>query len=241
MFDYVDEVKQGQMKIYPPRTKRSAVAIGEGEHHHNTIYMRYSSEYQILNEEQVYKQASIFCEEQLNNDLGYPLFFPMVPFLQENEIEDFNSIISLYENNTQYSRLKANLKLLSLLMSISEDEISKIISKRKGVLNRSIVQKMTSLINADYNKITGLQYIADTLNYNPTYLSAVFKRNIGTSPIEYLNRIRVEKAKKLIEDGKLTFQEISDEVGVKNYYYFSRIFKRFTNMTMSQYQSMIYK
>ena len=58
----------------------------------------------------------------------------------------------------------------------------------------------------------------------------------GAGAKEYITRIRIEKAKSLIENSSLTIAEISDMTGFASQSYFSTAFKSFTGMTPSQYK-----
>lgn len=65
-----------------------------------------------------------------------------------------------------------------------------------------------------------------------------FKTATGATPIEYLQNLRVEEAKRLLEDGGMPVDEISFEVGYDDPSFFRRLFKRRTGLTPSQYRRM---
>lgn len=80
---------------------------------------------------------------------------------------------------------------------------------------------------------------ADSVNLNVSFLSREFKKAKGLSPIEYLTRLRIDKAKALIaEASNLRFREIAAMVGYSNPYYFSKVFKLVTGYTPSEYKSL---
>ena len=58
----------------------------------------------------------------------------------------------------------------------------------------------------------------------------------GSGAKEYITRIRLEKAKKLIEETDMTIAEISDNTGFASQSYFSTAFKNYTGLTPSQYK-----
>lgn len=65
-----------------------------------------------------------------------------------------------------------------------------------------------------------------------------FKTATGTTLITYLQNLRVEEAKRLLEMGSQTFERISTEVGYDNLAFFRRLFKRCTGLTPGQYRRM---
>jgi len=67
--------------------------------------------------------------------------------------------------------------------------------------------------------------MAETVNLSPWWLGHLFKTNMGTSPERFLAQIRLEKAKRLLEDSFLSVKEIMSEVGMSDAGHFSRSFK----------------
>ena len=66
--------------------------------------------------------------------------------------------------------------------------------------------------------------------------SALFKVSTGTTFVEYLNHIRIEKAKELLRTTDLRTYEIADRVGYTDPRYFTYVFKKLTGMTSSEYR-----
>jgi len=75
-----------------------------------------------------------------------------------------------------------------------------------------------------------------TACHTDNYFSNLFKAEVGKTLTRYINEIRAEKAKYLMEHTTLKVYEIAQEVGYKNATYFSTIFKKITNMAVSDYK-----
>jgi two-component system, response regulator YesN len=71
---------------------------------------------------------------------------------------------------------------------------------------------------------------------NSSYLSRKFKKDCGKGVAEYLNFIRIEQAKKLMENGCKKVKEIASDVGFNNYNYFFKVFKDSQGMTPLEYE-----
>lgn len=82
----------------------------------------------------------------------------------------------------------------------------------------------------DYN------HMADQLGVSRRSLERRFKQAIGLTPLEYLQALRVEQAKHMLEEGNRTFNEITYEVGYEDIAFFRRIFIRLTGLRPKQYQ-----
>lgn len=81
-----------------------------------------------------------------------------------------------------------------------------------------------------------LASVAKVFYMNPSYLSRTFKKEMGQSFIEYLTRIRMEKAICLIKTTNLKAYEIADQIGFVDPHYFSICFKKYTGMPVSKFK-----
>lgn len=77
-----------------------------------------------------------------------------------------------------------------------------------------------------YTESINLELLAESLNYSVPHFSALFKKRTGYSPIDYLIRIRIDKAANLLVETDATLREIAASVGYKDPYYLSRLFKK---------------
>ena len=101
-----------------------------------------------------------------------------------------------------------------------------------------LVKKAKSYMDANYmNEDISLKTTAEYVGLSPTYLSALFKREMKRNFTEYLTEIRIRKAKELLCSTSKLICEIAYEVGFRDYRYFSQIFKKQTGMTPRQFQN----
>lgn len=91
-------------------------------------------------------------------------------------------------------------------------------------------------IETHYKDPLKLEDIVDQSGLGPSQLSAVFKHQLGCSPIEYLIRTRIREAKLLLARGELV-KIVADATGFESQHYFSRMFKRKTGVTPSGFAS----
>jgi len=102
--------------------------------------------------------------------------------------------------------------------------------------SRKIMQMKLFLLE-HYAKHITLQDMAKRLNLNSNYLSELFKKESGIGFVAYLNTIRICKAKSLLLESDATVEAISNEVGYTSASHFSRIFKKITGQTISDFRS----
>lgn len=84
-----------------------------------------------------------------------------------------------------------------------------------------------------------LNSIAERLYITPSYLSALFKNEMGITFSDYLTEYRIEKAKELLKDVKIKIYEVAEAVGYTDQHYFSKVFKNITSFTPKEYREKI--
>ena len=99
-----------------------------------------------------------------------------------------------------------------------------------------LTQKIMTYISADLTSDLSLNAMAELLNVNASYLSTLFKREVGIPLTDYVNRQRVEQAKKLLTVTDFPIKSIAEKCGIPDVYYFSRMFKKRTGCTPKAYR-----
>lgn len=82
-----------------------------------------------------------------------------------------------------------------------------------------------------------LNQAASAVAVSPGYLSVLFRKETGETFIEYLTKIRMEKAKELLKTSSLKAYEVAYKVGYSDPHYFSMCFKKYTGQTPSDYKA----
>ena len=111
-------------------------------------------------------------------------------------------------------------KLVSLLQSYGIDDKYSIHTKNA-----------IKYINKNFHKDISLDDIARNIGVSSSYLSRTFKDDCGKGLNEYLNMVRVEKAKLFLKDEDIKLKDIIYKVGFNNYNYSFKVFKNITGMT----------
>ena len=90
-------------------------------------------------------------------------------------------------------------------------------------------------IQTHYNRLITLDEAAEIVNLNPSYFSTVFKIQTGQTFTDYINKLRINYAKQLLE-GKETISGISGKVGYVSVYQLNRFFRKYEKITAAQYR-----
>ena len=81
-----------------------------------------------------------------------------------------------------------------------------------------------------------IQTLAEIARLNPTYFSNLFSRHMGISPIQYINKRRIEEAQRLLLSDDQSLYQIANTIGFSDEYYFSRIFKKIVGIAPDHYR-----
>lgn len=99
-----------------------------------------------------------------------------------------------------------------------------------------LVRMAMAYIHTHYPEPISRQTIARHINISEDYLTFCFRQEMGTTPIKYLQRYRVNQSKILLKNSPKTITEIAMDVGFSDSGYFSRIFHRETGMSPDQFR-----
>lgn len=94
-------------------------------------------------------------------------------------------------------------------------------------------------IESNFNKEVKIAQVAENLKLDRSYFSHLFTEHMKLSPQQYLINVRMQKAQTLLEQSDYTISEIAAQVGYNDCAAFSRIFKRYIDMTPSDYRKKI--
>jgi len=84
-----------------------------------------------------------------------------------------------------------------------------------------------------------LQSVADHIGLHPVYLSKMYKSETGENISEYLYRIRMEQAERLLADPRLRIYEIAERIGYNKPQYFIKLFKTYSGSTPQEYRDRV--
>lgn len=141
--------------------------------------------------------------------------------------EGFIPHIEILKSNTIFG-------ISNWMFSFFDDLMDWIANIQKNSNGRSII-KVREYLDKNYFKDITLDEMAEMVNINPTYLSMLFKEQVGTTYIKYLSNVRIEKAKKLLNEGHKV-KDVSEMVGYHNSRHFSELFKKTIGLTPDQFK-----
>ena len=94
-------------------------------------------------------------------------------------------------------------------------------------------------IDANYNNADlNVNTMGDCMHLTPYYLSKIFKNQTGLSPLEYLSKVRITKAKELLQNSPQSIEEIAHMTGFLSSSVFIRAFKKSEEITPGAFKTI---
>ena len=110
------------------------------------------------------------------------------------------------------------------------------IQTKKDESSVDIIRNAKEYIEHNYSKDLILDDVSKEFQISPYYFSKLFKKRTGSTFIEYLTMVRIDKAKQLLRNTTKSMKEICMDIGYSDANYFSRTFKKNVGVTPSEYK-----
>jgi YesN/AraC family two-component response regulator len=115
--------------------------------------------------------------------------------------------------------------------------INGIKNRRSNREKNDAIEKIIQFIQQNYmHGDLSLNYLSDQFHLSVSHLSKMFKDYTGGNFIDYLMEIRIDKSKELLSGSSEKIRDIAESVGYTNVNSFTRIFKKITGLTPSEYR-----
>lgn len=165
--------------------------------------------------------------------------------LKPTNLEDIKSAVLeatslLDEERSRVEDLHDLRAKLKYYLEKSEEVVQETPAEEKAEMNYLTVQAI-AYMKENFRKKLDLQTVADALFISPWYLCKILKKEVGNSFIQLLNELRIQEAKRLLMQSNNKIYEISEMIGYMDVPYFTKIFKRHTNMTPNKFRNTYYE
>lgn len=175
----------------------------------------------------------------------------LISRLQEMNPSILCVIVSGY-SDFEYTRAAIQNNAVDyLLKPVNPEELSTLLARMEAVLlareqtivpNREInaeqiVQNVMIYLRENYSRQIDFAAVAEAQAVSAPYLSRLFHEYAGVSPSRYLTGYRMEQAKKLLRDSRLSIGEIAERVGYPDPFHFSKTFKNTIGVSPSQFRT----
>lgn len=132
-----------------------------------------------------------------------------------------------------YQEIRAGANLLKIT--------GEYLTGQRGVDVRygTMIETVTAYLEQNFQRSISSREIEEIAKYRYTYVCDVFKREMGCTITQYMEKLRLRLALTLLETTSMKIYEISEQCGYKNNYYFNRVFKRTFHCTPQEYRQKV--
>lgn len=148
--------------------------------------------------------------------------------------ELFLNIIYFNSRKSKGYEMSIRLTLIQILLYLIESD--RLVKRKEVCRELENMEKTLTYIKEHFSEKLTSTELAHLARYNPQYFSRYFKSYTGFSPIEYINRFRIEQACRLLAVPEMSIIDISNACGFENCSYFNKKFKAIKNMKPTEYR-----
>jgi AraC-like DNA-binding protein len=152
-------------------------------------------------------------------------------------LELFEKLVSESNAPKGYFRFHQTLLLGEILRSIANDFLEQSHHDTTFPVSYITYRKLVNHLNNFFDKDVNRGSLEMNLDRKYEYLCQVFKKYSGTTIVQYVHQLQVQRAKHLLLSSDKTIGEIGEEVGILDSFYFSRIFKRFEGISPQHFRN----
>ncbi len=154
------------------------------------------------------------------------------------EAPDFKYIVVTAYDEFSYAQKALRLGAADILLKpIELAQLVQSVERATGwrLTGNDTVNSIMEYVRQHYAEKISLTQIADEFYLTQSHVARLFKKHTGESVLEYINRIRIEQARHLLEQG-VSVKEAADQVGYESLNNFYKYFKRYTGKTPAEYR-----
>ena len=171
----------------------------------------------------------------------------LLELLRKKELDTKVVLISGYAEFEYAQSAIRNGAYDYLLKPIDQDKLQTVLERILGdgstesgnvqeLVAPSTIRKIMDEIKEHYTENITLTGLAEKYSISVSYLSELLKEHLQLSFSEYISSMRIQKAKELLADDSLSIEQIAEQTGYNDYFYFTKVFKKNTGISPSKYR-----
>ena len=147
-------------------------------------------------------------------------------------VDSFKRATLAWQQKKKGYIMKCKAELYNIICAIQEEHYLEYYPKNK----LELIKVAIDYIQENYfSKSISIEYLSQMCGITPEYFRKIFKSFFGSSPISYVNNLKITRAKELFESGLYLVREVAEESGYTDMSHFSREFKKATGFPPSEY------
>lgn len=228
------ELRPGYLYIIPSYTRHTTWCDGPFSHFYLHVYESFKQGANIF-EYYDFPNEVKSCEgdERLFSDMCKLYPFAALPASDPSSYDfasKFNSYVKRYNDMQLYEKMELRgsiLLLFSRFMKYASPKVWTADERLRCVLD---------FIRLHLEEVIDVDMLSEKALVSKPYLTRLFQKHFNTSPLQYINQKKVEKAQLLLLTDDISIKELAYSLGFNDHSYFIRLFKKMTGITPKQYR-----
>lgn len=169
--------------------------------------------------------------------LGLPYYIDVEDQARLSQL--FRMLIKYYKSTEFTAGLMVKATMMEMISLYLKSAIEKEgLSKQNQTFKLKKILIVIHYIEQHLHENITVKDLADILHFHPNYFIRYFRDMTGTSPIQYVQQLKMERAQSLLTMSEATISDIADRVGME-LYYFSRQFKKQYGLSPTEYRQSL--
>ena len=171
----------------------------------------------------------IFVKIKINDIYSFDEKFGFPTVLPQNIKSEMNAVFDrLFCSDNAFDEYICYYEIVRLLSLVANEKEGR---------SSPYIEKALHYIKDNYREKISVEDIATQVQLSSSHLFALFKKEFGVSPISFLNSYRMSIAAEQLQATKKPINQISSEVGVDDSIYFNKIFKKYYQISPTEYRN----
>jgi len=156
--------------------------------------------------------------------------------IKESGVESDKLLSTQFRFAGQLQKIEIIEELKNWMFEVLESYLL-IMSENHNLFNLKAVRQAIKYIEENFNQEISLESVANFVCLSPNYFSSIFKKEVGSTFVEYLTELRIKKAKELLNNLENNINQVASKVGYQDSRYFSRVFKTIVGVPPTTYRN----
>ncbi|MDR0323687.1 MAG: helix-turn-helix domain-containing protein [Treponema sp.] len=161
----------------------------------------------------------------------------LISRVEISPVKSGNLSMEINSQNLKFVQEAKSIEELTDIIHTIVDRVTSVISSFRGIPHAAALRKAENFILENFTRKISLKEISAVAGLSPPYFSTIFKEEMGENLSKYLNRLRVEKASRLLLETDMSLSEIAACCCFEDQSWFTKIFKAYIGISPGKYRN----